>query len=141
MFIVVAAAIVFVVAAVAVGRVAADLGTEAYRPRFDLDEAVGFVATALPEEEAGQLTPADVRRLIGWHLDHLDDVGGVAPDEDDDTEFEGVLVDDEAVTRLLNRSQIEGHAYTAAQVQAVLTAELAYLEAIGAIGPPADDPG
>ena len=88
------------------------------------------MATALPKEEAGQLTETDVRRLLEWHAEHLDDIGEPGDDE-------RVLVDDDALTRLLNRSRTEGHAYTAPQVEAVLIAELAYLEAIGAIGPPA----
>ena len=141
LFALLAAALVFAVAAAAIGRVTTELGKEIYRPRFDLTQAVAFVAEALPAEEAGELTHDDVRRLLSWHVDHLEAVG-VVLEEGEPTEGVPVaLAGESSIAALTVRARREGHEYSEAHIRAVIAAEVAYLQAIGAIGKPAEDDG
>jgi hypothetical protein len=116
--VVLAAAAVFVIAAVVIGREAHRLDTESPRPVFDIVEAVGWVAERLPVEVAGRLSHDDVRRMLERSLEHLP-IGG----ED------GMVADDETVAHVLGGSD-----WGEADVWLVVDLEVRYLEAIGAIG-------
>ncbi len=70
-FAVVAALLVFAIAAATVGREAFRLGHTPPPTIFDFDEAVVVVADALPPDAQGRLTYDDVRELVGAELDHL----------------------------------------------------------------------
>ena len=123
--IVLAAAAVFVIAAVVVGREAHRLDTTSPRPVFDLEEAVGWVAERLPVDVAGRLSHDDVRRMLERSLDHLP-IGG----ED------GMVADDETVAHVLSGSD-----WGEADVWLVVDLEVSYLRAIGAIGSPPPERG
>lgn len=136
----VALAAVLAIAAVAIGRESARLAAEPPRPVFDLDEAVGWVAGELPFEVGAVLSHDDVRQILRWSLAHLRSRGlsgnGTGPSAVGD----GVVVgEQESVDYVLDRARAEGLDYTRDQVRAVLDAQLAYLQAIGAAGPA--DPG
>jgi hypothetical protein len=132
----VAVALVFVLlAALAVGTIAVlalkraeTLLSERTPPvLFEVDEAIEFVASALPADQSARLSYEDVEALLGWHLVHLVEREG-----------EVDIADDLAVADLTARAEAEGRAISAADVRAVLAAEAAYLAAIGALGPDAE---
>ncbi len=142
--IVLAVGAVVVIALVAVGREAFTLGAQPKQAHFDLEEAVEFVADRLPDEVTARLSFDDVRSLLRWHLEYLRDRG--VPVRRDQASGGGPVVveDDEGIAFVLGRADEDGLDATDAEVAFVLDAELAYFEAIGAIGGPApdlEDPG
>ncbi|CAN5217156.1 hypothetical protein BH24ACT1_BH24ACT1_11610 [soil metagenome] len=130
--------VVFVIAAVAIGRESHRLSAQSPRPVFDLDEAVTWVAEQLPFEVSAVLSHDDVDCILHWHLEHLRRVQAEVPGGDGTglppSPF-SVVGEQEVVERLLAQASADGFDYTLGQVQAVLEAELAYLELIGAMGP------
>src|SRR4051812_18978465 len=137
LFAVLAALIVFAIAAVVVGREARRLDAVPPRSVFDMDEAVDWVAEHLPFEVSAVLSHHDVRRILDWNIEFLRTKGvsgnGSAPHVDDAV----VVGEAETVEYVLQRAEATGVPYEAPQVRAVLDAQLSYLEAIGAIGPQA----
>lgn len=137
---VVAVVLVVVVALVAVGREAFTLAAQPRQALFDVDEAVDFVADNVPDEVSARISYDDVRALVRFHLDHLAAVGTPA-NRWDAARNRLVVVDDEEGAEILMARAIEtGLDLTPDDVAAVLAAELAYFEAIGAIGPPVPEP-
>jgi len=138
LYIVITVAVVFFIAAVLIGREARRLDAEPPRPVFDIDEATEWVANHLPFEVSAVLSYADVRQILEWNLEFLRSRGmttaaGGAP--------EGAIVvgPEEAADFVLSRARASGSPYSEDQVAAVLDAQLGYFDAIGAIGPPADE--
>lgn len=123
--VVLAAAAVFVIAAVVIGREARRLDLASPRPVFDIDEAVGWVAERLPVEAASRLTHDDVRRMLERSLERLP-IGG----ED------GMVADDETVAYV-----VAGGGWEEADAWLVVDLEVSYLGAIGAIGSPPPEKG
>ena len=70
-FAIVGAALVLVVALVAVGGVVGRLRTEPARNIFENDEALEFVAQALPDEFTAELSYEELQRIMRLHLDYL----------------------------------------------------------------------
>ena len=132
-----AVAIVFVIAAVVIGREARRLDAVAPRPTFDLDEAVEWVANNLPFEVRAVLSHADVRRIIDWNLEYFRLKGVSGNGHTTNPEGPVVVGGAETVDYVLARAEAVGSPYTAPQVHAVLDAQMSYLEAIGAVGPEA----
>ena len=130
-------AVVFGIAAVVIGREARRLDSVPPRPVFDMDEAVAWVSDHLPFDVSAVLSHADVRNIIDWNLEYFRSKGvsgnGSTPHLDGPVVVGGA----ETVDFVLARAQQVGTSYTAAQVHAVLDAQMTYLEAIGAIGPEA----
>ena len=130
-------AVVFAIAAVVIGREARRLDSVPPRPVFDMDEAVAWVSDHLPFDVSAVLSHADVRKIIDWNLEYFRSKGvsgnGSTPHLDGPVVVGGA----ETVDFVLARAQQVGNSYTAAQVHAVLDAQMTYLEAIGAIGPEA----
>lgn len=123
--IVLAGLVIFVIAAVAIGRETGRLAVQSPRPVFDMDEAVEWIGERLPFEVSAQLSHDDVRQIVQWSLDHL----SVRADE------EVLVVDDETLAYVQVRARGAGHTWTEQQIQSVLDVQLQYLEAIGAAGP------
>jgi len=134
-FAAVALVVVFVIAAVVVGREARRLGNVPPRPVFDFEEAVEWVCRHVSDEVAAELTPDDVRQIINWHLEYFRLKGVSSNGHGIQSEAPVVVGGAETVDFVLMRAQSAGFAYTPAQVHAVLDAQMTYLEAIGAIGP------
>ena len=132
-----AVAIVFVIAAVVIGREARRLDAVPPRPTFDLDEAVEWVANNLPFEVRAVLSHADVRRIIHWNLEYFRLKGVSGNGHTTNPEGPVVVGGAETVDYVLARAEAVGSPYTAPQVHAVLDAQMSYLEAIGAVGPEA----
>ena len=142
LFAVVALVAVFVIAAVVIGRESNRLAGEAPRPVFDLDEAVEWVAERVPFEVAAVLSHDDVRHILRWNLEELMAKGLSATGAPLDagpaaTVPEGLVVvgGDEMVQAVMQRAGEAGRDLSAEQVAAVLDAQLAYLQTIGAVGP------
>jgi hypothetical protein len=131
-------AVVFAVAAVVIGREARRLGAEPPRPVFDLDEAVTWVAQHLPFDVTAVLSYDDVRRILDWHLEYLRLRGVSSNGHGPQTKGPIVVGGAETVDYVLRQADLAGLEYTAAQVHAVLEAQMTYLEAIGAVGPVPD---
>jgi hypothetical protein len=128
LFVVLAAVLVFVMAAVVIGRETGRLAAAPPRPVFDLEEAVGWVADRLPDELSGRLSYDELRSLLGWGVEHLAATG------DDEI----VVADADTCAHVLALAVEAGIDVAAADVEVVLDRQVAYLEAIGAAGPQAE---
>ena len=132
----------FIIAAVVIGREAHRLDAMSPRVVFDLDEAVLSVSERLPEEVTTQLSYADVRDLVRWHMADLRGQGlkpRAALEEPQDPAKLIVVDEDASVGSLIARVASEGRTYSREDVSAVVEAHFEYLREIGAVGPPAGD--
>jgi hypothetical protein len=130
-------AVVFAIAAVVIGREARRLDAVPPRPVFDMNEAVAWVSDHLPFDVSAVLSHADVRNIIDWNLEYFRSKGVSGNGSTPHQEGPVVVGGAETVDFVLARAHQVGTSYTAAQVHAVLDAQMTYLEAIGAIGPEA----
>jgi hypothetical protein len=135
----VALAIVFAVAAVVVGREARRLDAEPPRPVFDPDEAVEWVANHLPFDVSAVLSHDDVRQILDWNLQYFRSKGVSGNGSTPHLDAPIVVGGAETVAYVLDRAASAGSEFTPEQVHAVLDAQMSYLEAIGAVGPEAGD--
>lgn len=126
---------VVIVALVAVGQVVGRLAPEPERQVFAHDEALAFVADALPDEVTATLSYDDVARIMRLNLDFLH-AKGVARSGGDLTQSGGPVVVDpaDAADAILERAARVGFRPARAHVEEVIAAQLAYFEAIGAVG-------
>jgi hypothetical protein len=108
----------------AVRRSTAFLASRQPSVLFEVDEAVEFVASALPADVSARISYEDVEALLGWQLVHLAGRDG-----------EVDIADDRVVADLLARAAADGRAIVETDVRAVLDAEAAYLAAVGALDP------
>ncbi|HTN79341.1 MAG TPA: hypothetical protein VMK16_06690 [Acidimicrobiales bacterium] len=132
----------FIIAAVVIGREAHRLDAMSPRVVFDLDEAVLSVSERLPIEVTSELSYADVRDLLRWHMADLRAQGLKPPaamEEPQDPSKLIVVDEDASVSSLVARVASEGRSYRREDVEAVVEAHFAYLREIGAVGPPAGD--
>lgn len=145
LFAVIAAVVVFVIAAVVVGREAHRLDAVAPRAVYSLEEATDFVCDRLPVESQARLTPGEVEQLLTFHMQWLHSQG-LQPDKASDqrqTIDEQVVVTEDALTAYLLGEADRQDVDLLDDVDAVnvVAAHLDYFEAIGAVGPqaPLDD--
>ena len=132
----------FIIAAVVIGREAHRLDAMSPREVFDLDEAVLSVSERLPQEVTAELSYADVRDLVRWHMADLRAQGLKPPaavDEPQDPSRLTVVDEDASVSSLIARVASEGRTYRREEIGAVVEAHFEYLREIGAVGPPAGD--
>jgi hypothetical protein len=135
-FAVVGAVLVLVIALVAVGGVVGRLREEPPRNVFEQDEALEFVAEALPDEMTAELSYAEVQRIMRLHLDYLHEQGVARSGGDLPTAGGPQVVDSEdAVGSILRRAALVAFFPKPEAVRRVVDAQLAYFEAIGAIAP------
>ena len=144
-FVAAAAVVVFVIAAIVVGREAHRLDAVAPRAVYQLDEAVDFVADRLPAASQARLTPAEVEALLVAHVRWLHE-HGLQPDRAVDARqaiSDQVVVSEDALVAHLLGVADEAGVELLDDVDAVnvVDAHLRYFEAIGAVGPqaPLDD--
>jgi len=135
-------------AAYAVMRASSRLAHTRARAVYDLYEAVEFVAERLPDALSAKLSYDDVEAVLLWRLDHLRlqgsatyGRGDVAAAEAEDRNEEAVTSDDDSVDYVLARATESGRDVDALDVVVVLDLESQYLDAIGALGPPAEESG
>jgi hypothetical protein len=130
-----AVALVFVIAAVVVGREARRLATKAPGRVFEFEDAVTWVCDHVGDEVAAVLSPDDVRRILNWHLEYFRIKGVSSNGASPKVEGPVVVSGAETVDFVLKRAEADGLDYTPSQVHAVLDAQMTYLESIGAVGP------
>lgn len=140
-FAVLSAVVVFVIAAVTVGREAHRLDAVAPRAVYRLDEAVDYVSDRLPVGSQARLTPAEVEELLVFHLRWLH-ANGLMPfdvtDRRQDIVERTVFTEDTLTGYLLGAAERGGvELLDDVDAVAVVEAHLTYLQAIGAVGPPA----
>jgi hypothetical protein len=138
-----AAALVFAIAAVTIGREARRLDSVAPRAIYELEQATQFVADRLPSDAQARLTYAELRKLLVFHMRWLHDRGlqpeGVIDRRQDIVDE--VVIDEQTVAAYLlgaaeqNRIEI----LEDVDVVHVVQAHLEYFGAIGAIGPQSND--
>jgi uncharacterized protein (DUF2252 family) len=140
----VAAAIgTFVIAALVIGREARRLDAVAPRVVYRPDEAVSFVADALPAESQARLTYDELDKLLRAHLRWLH-AKGLQPrnviDRRQDI-VDDVVISEETLTAWLLAEAERMKIALLDDVDAVrvVQAHLAYFEAIGAVGPRASE--
>jgi hypothetical protein len=144
-FALIAALLVFAIAAGTVGREAHRLDSVAPRAVYQLDEAVDFVADRLPAASQARLTPGEVEQLLRAHLRWMHEQG-LQPDQAVDArqaiEKQIVVSENDLVAYLLAEAERVGvELLDDVDAVNVVDAHLAYFEAIGAVGPqaPLDD--
>jgi hypothetical protein len=140
-FAVIAAIVVFAIAAGTIGREAHRLDAVAPRAVYRLDEAVDFVADRVPPATQARLTPAEVETLLTLHLRWLH-AKGLQPadviDRVQDIDEQVVITEDTLVAYLLGAAEEAGvEVLDDVDVVQVTEAHLAYFRAIGAVGPQA----
>lgn len=137
--IVVAATLVFVIAAVVVGREARRLDSVAPRVNYEIEQATQFVADRLPSNSQARLTYPELRKLLVFHMRWLHE-NGLQPagllDLRQDIVNE-VIIDEQTLTAYLldaaEKNNIE--ILDDVDVVHVVKAHLEYFDAIGAVGP------
>ena len=145
LFVVLAAVLVFAIAAGTIGREAHRLDAIAPRAVYRLDEAVDFVADRIPAESQARLTPGEVETLLVAHLRWLHEQG-LQPDRVVDVRQSidvNLIISEHALVAYLLAAAEEADVDLLDDVDAVnvVDAHLQYFEAIGAVGPqaPLDD--
>lgn len=138
-FLVLAAAAVFAIAAALVGTEAFRLGHQTRAAIFDVDEAVDAVADRLPPDAQGRLTYDEVRALVLAAIEHLRTKGlSALPGEQlvaSGPAAEVVVADDEAVAVVLGAAEAQDLDVADEDAYEVIRALLAHLDEIGALGP------
>jgi hypothetical protein len=141
LFVVLGAVVVFVIAAVVIGREASRLGHEPRSAVIDVDEAIEHVADHLDEEHAARVTYDEVRQIVRAYLDHLRRRGVSAPPGRELPSGTGpVVVDDDALAAALERVDDTELDLTDTDVLAVVDLIVDYLATVGAVGPPVEPP-
>lgn len=139
-----AAMCVFVIASVVVGREARRLDAVAPRVVYEIDQAVEFVANALPATTQARLTMEEVRELLLSHLNWLAERDLMPVDVTDRVQdIESPVIVDETVLSayLLREAENRGvELLDDVDVVHVVDAHNAYFAAIGAVGPRAEKP-
>lgn len=134
--------LVFVIAALAVGRVTANLVAAPSRAVYDADQALEFVAEALPGSVTAQLSYDDVRLVMRLFHDHLHErgVATTAGEGVSDAVGPQIIDPDDATDYVVWRAALHDIVLDRGHVDAVISAQVAYFEAIGVVGEPVDGP-
>lgn len=106
---------------------------------FDVERAYEWVLAHLPDDVAATLTPGDVQRILEFGVEFFRRKGVSANGSTEYPTSTVVIGGVETVAYILERSEATGEAYLPEQVHGVLETQLAYLRAIGAVGPPAGE--
>ena len=143
LFIVIAAVGVFLIAALTIGREARRLDALAPRAVYQLEQATDFVAMSLPEITQARLTMEELEKLLVMHMNWLHGKG-LLPDkavdhrQDDSTRL--VVTEESLIGYLLGEADKAGiQIMDDVDLVNVTEAHLAYFNAIGAVGPVADE--
>ena len=143
LFIVIAAIGVFLIAALTIGREARRLDAMAPRAVYQLEQAADFVAMSLPESTQARLTMEELEKLLVLHMNWLHSKGllpAKAVDQRQDISTPIVVTEDSLIAYLLGESDKAGiQIMDDVDLVYVTDAHLAYFDAIGAVGPVADE--
>lgn len=143
LFIIVSAVCVFLIAALTIGREAHRLDALAPRAVYQIEQATEFVAERLPSTTQSRLTMEELAQLLTLHLNWLHSKGllpeGVI-DRKQDIDDEVIISEESLVGYLLGEAERTGvEILDDVDVVTVTDVHLQYFEAIGAVGPPAQD--
>ena len=143
LYIVAAAVSVFLIAALTIGREARRLDAMAPRAVYQLEQAADFVAMSLPESTQARLTMEELEKLLVMHMNWLHSKGllpAKAVDQRQDISTPIVVTEDSLIAYLLGESDKAGiQIMDDVDLVNVTEAHLAYFDAIGAVGPVADE--
>ena len=143
LFIVTAAVSVFLIAALTIGREARRLDAMAPRAVYQLEQAADYVAMSLPEATQARLTMEELEKLLVLHMNWLHSKGllpAKAVDQRQNISMPIVVTEDSLIAYLLGESDKAGiQIMDDVDLVNVTEAHLAYFNAIGAVGPAADE--
>jgi len=143
LYIVAAAVSVFLIAALTIGREARRLDAMAPRAVYQLEQAADYVAMSLPESTQARLTMEELEKLLVLHMNWLHSKGllpAKAVDQRQDISTPIVVTEDSLIAYLLGESDKAGiQIMDDVDLVNVTEAHLAYFDAIGAVGPVADE--
>jgi len=143
LFIVLAAIGVFLIAALSIGREARRLDAMASRAVYQLEQATDFVAMSLPESAQARLTMEELEQLLVMHMNWLHGKGLLpdkAVDHRQDNTTRLVVTEESLIAYLLGEADKAGiQIVDDVDLVNVTEAHLAYFDAIGAVGPVAED--
>ena len=143
LYIFIAAIGVFLIAALTIGREARRLDAMAPRAVYQLEQAADFVAMSLPETTQARLTMEELEKLLVLHMNWLHSKGllpAKAVDQRQDISTPIVVTEDSLIAYLLGESDKAGiQIMDDVDLVNVTDAHLAYFDAIGAVGPVADE--
>jgi len=143
LFIVLAAIGVFLIAALSIGREARRLDAMAPRAVYQLEQATDFVAMSLPESTQARLTMEELEQLLVMHMNWLHGKGLLpdkAVDHRQDNTTRLVVTEESLIAYLLGEADKAGiQIVDDVDLVNVTEAHLAYFDAIGAVGPVAED--
>ena len=131
------------VCAVAAYFVLREANRQAVEPRppiYSMDEAYSWVVRHLDDLVASTLTPEDVRSILRYQVEFFGRQGvtqnGSAPNLASDV----VIGTSETVAYILERGAADGLEFLPEQIYPVVETQLAYMRAIGAVGPRSQRP-
>ena len=136
---VVAGVIIFLVAALTLGREARRLDGIAPRVTYEIDQAVHFVADRIPASTQSRLTHDELKFMISTHLNLLHRCGlmpeGVV-DRKQDILKDFVIAEDSLVASLIMVGEQTGlYMIDDLDVAYITASHIQYLRAIGCLGP------
>ena len=138
-----AAVSVFLIAALTIGREARRLDAMAPRAVYQLEQAADYVAMSLPEATQARLTMEELEKLLVLHMNWLHSKGllpAKAVDQRQSISTPIVVTEDSLIAYLLGESDKAGiQIMDDVDLVNVTEAHLAYFDAIGAVGPVADE--
>lgn len=144
LFVAAAVVVVFLIAAIVIGREARRLDAVAPRAVYEIDRVIDFVAERLPSATQSRLTMEELESLLRAHLRWLHEKGLQPADVIDhrqDITTPLVIGEDSLSAYLLGEAERVGvELLDDVDVVHVVEGHLAYFEAIGAVGPQAYDP-
>lgn len=127
--------LVLAIAAFFVAREATRLARRPPPALFHLDDAVDWVVAHVPDDVAATLTVDDVRRILELQVEFFGRKGLSSNGSTAYPPGPVVVGGAETVDFIVERAAATGEAYLPEQVHGVIETQLAYLRAIGAVGP------
>ncbi len=115
-----------------------EAGKQAIEPRpptYSMDEAYGWVVKNLDELVASTLTPQEVRSILGYQIDFFGRQGVTQNGSVPHLASDVVIGSSETVAYIIDRGAADGLTFIPEQIYPVVETQLAYLRAIGAVGP------
>jgi len=140
-FVVLIAVVLFVIAAVAIGRETYRLEGLPPKPNFETDTAATWIGDRLAPEIASVLSYDDVQAIVVWSTQFFAQKGVQTNGVNHWIDTPVIVGAAELVDYVLQRAEAEApeRSLDAVLVGAVVEQQLAYLDTIGAVGPKAGD--
>ncbi len=133
--VVISAILVVVIALVAVGSVVAHQRDQLAPVVYDLEEAVAFVADRLPSELTARVSFEDVRQVLKWRIESLQqrEIASYGIDQANPAQVDIIEPDDVLAEVIAQADRAEAE-LNDQDLALILDAEADYLRQIGAVG-------